>query len=795
MFLLVFGSAPAKVLAPPRLPRHNLLVYRGPNNEVAPVCSEVDWRHRREEIIRGMQSVMGQLPGHEKRCPLDSKTIEEIDCGAFVRRTIEYTSEPNCRVPAYLLIPKKAEKCSAVLCLHPTDHQVGNGVVVGLGAGRYPAYANELAERGFVVLAPNYPLLAKYQPDLRALGWSSGTLKAVWDNIRGLDLLESLPQVRPGGIGAIGHSLGGHNALFTAIFDDRIKTVVSCCGFDSFLDYYGGDNANWQPGKGWAQERYMPKLADYRDKLSDIPFDFHEVIGALAPRHVLVIAPKNDDNFRVDSVARIAAAARPVFALHGAAERLQIEHPDSTHDFPQPWREKSYRLFESVLKSQGAKLRVGVFEVDASPPIGSPLAYDRTLAIETPLSCRGIVLVGAGQPIVLCAIDWIGIGNEAHRYFRERLAAAAGTTADRVAVHTLHQHDAPWCDFEMDDLLSANGQRGAQFDSGFARAVIGRAAESVKNAIANAQTVTHLGTASARVEGVASNRRILGPDGKVRATRYTATKDPALRAEPEGIIDPDLRAIAFLDGDSPIAVLTFYATHPQSYYRTGRANPDFPGLARNARQKITGVKHIHFNGAGGNIGAGKYNDGSPAMRPILAERMEAGMAKAWQTLSKSPITAADIAWSSFPVQLPPADHLNDEALTASIRDANSTLNQRSLAAAGLVFSRRCRAGVKTELGCIRLGPARILSMPGELFVEYQLAAQRMRPDLFVTMAGYGDYGPAYIGTAAAYEEGGYETKPTSSFVSPQVERVIVQGLQALLEIPESQRTEQLVRPK
>src|SRR5205823_1121459 len=104
-------------------------------------------------------------------------------------------------------------------------------------------------------------------------------------------------------------------------------------------------------------------------------------------------------------------------------------------------------------------LRVGVFDVDASPPVGSPLAYDPCTAVETPLSCRGIVLIGADKPIVLCAVDWIGIGNAAHQYFRERLAAAAGTTAERIVVHTLHQHDAPWCDFEMDELLSAHGLR------------------------------------------------------------------------------------------------------------------------------------------------------------------------------------------------------------------------------------------------------------------------------------------------------------------------------------------------
>jgi hypothetical protein len=430
-----------------------------------------------------------------------------------------------------------------------------------------------------------------------------------------------------------------------------------------------------------------------------------------------------------------------------------------------------------------ASVRIAVFEVDASPPVGSPLAYDPAKAIETPLSCRGIVIVGADQPIVLCAVDWIGIGNGAHDFFRERLAAAAGTTADRVAVHTLHQHDAPWCDFEMDEILSAHGLRGQQFDSGSARAMIERAAAAVRKAVAEPVAIAHIGLGRACVKEVASNRRILGPDGKVKSVRYSATKDPALRAEPEGVIDPELKLIGFFNGETPHAVLTFYATHPQSYYRTGRANPDFPGLARNHRQQVTGVSHIHMNGAGGNITAGKYNDGSPANRAILAERLEAGMKSAWDTMRKSAIAANDIGWSTVSVALPPAQHLDEAALLATVGDPAIPMSRRSLAAGGLVFLHRSRAGEKASLGCLRLGTARIVSMPAELFVEYQLAAQQMRPDLCVAMAAYGDYGPSYIGTAIAYEQGGYETQPTSSFVAPQVEGVLLDGLRKLLDAP------------
>ncbi len=340
---------------PPRLPRDNLLLRRGADGRPVAVTTTAEWADRRAEIIRGMEAVMGRLPGDAKRCPLDVRIENEVDCGSYVRRLVTYASEPGSRVPAYLLVPKDAlagrRKARAVLCLHPTDDKVGHGVVVGLGGKENRAYANELAERGYVALAPNYPILAKYRPDVKALGWESGTLKAVWDNVRGLDLLASLPFVDARGFGAIGHSLGGHNAVFTAAFDERIKAVVSCCGLDSFVDYYGGRDDQWRAEKGWCQTRYMPKLANYRGRLDDIPFDFSEVIAVLAPRHVLIVAPTKDSNFRADSVDRIAAAARPVFALFGHGERLRVEHPDCSHDFPPAMREAAYKLFDATLRN------------------------------------------------------------------------------------------------------------------------------------------------------------------------------------------------------------------------------------------------------------------------------------------------------------------------------------------------------------------------------------------------------------------------------------------------------------
>ncbi len=331
----------------PRLDRTNLLVYRNSKGEVVPVGSKADWQKRRAVVLAGMQEVMGPLPGKEKRCALDVKLEEEVDCGSYIRRFITYSSEPGSRVPAYLLIPKEAltgrKKFPAILCLHQT-HKLGQKVVVGLGNSPHDEYAVELVQRGYVCLAPPYPLLANYAPDLKALGYQSGTMKAIWDNMRGLDLLESLPFVKKGKFGTIGHSLGGHNSVYTAVFDPRIKVIVSSCGLDSYLDYMNGNI------KGWASDRYMPKLLEYQNRLTDIPFDFHEMIGALAPRTCFINAPVGDTNFKWRSVDEIVKAASQIYQLYGVPRNLRVEHPDCGHDFPDEMRQIAYRLFDDNLK-------------------------------------------------------------------------------------------------------------------------------------------------------------------------------------------------------------------------------------------------------------------------------------------------------------------------------------------------------------------------------------------------------------------------------------------------------------
>jgi len=439
-------------------------------------------------------------------------------------------------------------------------------------------------------------------------------------------------------------------------------------------------------------------------------------------------------------------------------------------------------LFSAGATAADNGLRAATFDIDATPPVGTYLAYDPMInSWDLGLRARGIVLLGAGEPIVLCAIDWLGIGNEGHDAFRDALARGAGTTRERVAVHTLHQHDAPACDLSTEKTLRKYGLDLQRYDSSHALDLMARLEKAAAAAIDKAEPVTHLGLGKAEVFKVASNRRIFGPDSKVRATRYTACRDPELRAEPEGVIDPEVSVVSLWNEEKPVAVLSYYATHPQSYYRTGIANPDFPGVARFMRQlAVPAALHIHFTGAGGNIGAGKYNDGSPENRLVLAERLADGMRRAWEATVKTPISASDVGWKSEAVALPPAKHFDVAKIEAELANTEDR-GKLSPKVWDLTWARLCAEGRKIDLPCLALGNARILHMPGELFVEYQLAAKAERPDLFVCMAAYGDYGPSYIGTAEAYKTGGYEVSERASNVSAEVEPILMGAMKRLLQ--------------
>jgi dienelactone hydrolase len=303
------------------------------------------WREERAAVLQGMQDVMGKLPPASKDAPKVVRLASE-KLKAFTRIKLTYESELGDAVPAWLLIPNSLSgRAPAMLCLHQTT-KIGKDEPVGLGGNANLHYAQELAERGFVCLAPDYPYLGENTFDPYANGYASCTMKGIVNHRRGVDVLQSLPEVNAARIGAIGHSLGGHNALFVAAFDERIKAVVTSCGFTSFRKYFNGDLT------GWAGKRYMPRIAEKFGKdPARMPFDFPALLGALAPRPVFINAPLRDSNFAVDGVRDCVTAAQLVYNdVFHVSRRLVVEYPDAAHDFPLAVRMRAYEFCARWLK-------------------------------------------------------------------------------------------------------------------------------------------------------------------------------------------------------------------------------------------------------------------------------------------------------------------------------------------------------------------------------------------------------------------------------------------------------------
>jgi len=368
----------------------------------------------------------------------------------------------------------------------------------------------------------------------------------------------------------------------------------------------------------------------------------------------------------------------------------------------------------------------------------------------------------------LCAVDWTGLRNEANWTWRQALAKAAHTTPERVAVHCVHPHNTPFADVEAERLLQRVPGAPLSLDLKFFDRAVQRCADAVQASLKHTSRFNHIGIGQARVEKVASSRRILGDDGKVQYVRFSATKEPKIQAAPEGLIDPWLKTLSFWNDDKPLAALSYYAVHPMSYYGDGRVSADFCGLARQKRQdEDTSVFQVYFTGCAGNITAGKYNDGSHANRPILRDRIYTAMKTAWQMTKRHALDTWE--WRIEPIRLPPRREktFGAEASRKVLDDGKAPKTQRGNAAFQLAWLKRLDRPI--ELTCLDLGKALVLHLPGEPFIEYQLKAQELRKDVFVCVAGYGDDGPGYIPTDHAYLEGGYE--PTVALAAPSEKKL------------------------
>jgi hypothetical protein len=423
------------------------------------------------------------------------------------------------------------------------------------------------------------------------------------------------------------------------------------------------------------------------------------------------------------------------------------------------------------------------FSTEVTPPLGHACmggGIAPVQKIEDPLFVNGLVLLGGDKPLVIASIDWCEIRNDAYDRWRTVLAEAARTTPERVLFSSVHQHDAPIADLEAQRLLEKHGAKGSICDLDFHEKTVQRVAKSLRDSLASPRKVTHLGIGQAKVAEVASNRRFVGPDGKPYHGRMSATRDPKLREYPEGTIDPWLKLLSFWDKDKAIAVLGAYATHPMSYYGKGGVTADFVGLARKRFQADhPQAAVLYLSGCSGNVTAGKYNDGAPENRPVLADKIYKGMTAAWEATKKQPLQ--QLAFRSAKLRLDPR---NDAGFTVADLTKRLTTDPKPfgqcLAALGLSWRKRADAGFQLDVPVVDFGPAQYLLLPAEAYVEYQLHAQQVRPDAFVMTAGYGECAPGYIPTERAVEEKDSNLHDWC-WVAPGAEKAMKAAIEAALK--------------
>lgn len=277
--------------------------------------------------LERMQEIMGPLPTPIK-APPDPVTQSEVADGGLLRRHITCDG-----VPAWLLLPAgPARRRGAVLCLHQTT-RIGKDEPAGIGGKPNLHHARELALRGYVTMAPDYPNFGEYKIDAYANGYVSTTMLGIVNHMRAVSLLSHLPCVDPKRIAVCGHSLGGHNSLFVAAFDRRIRAVITSCGFTSFAKYYGGNLA------GWSHRGYMPKIG--ARKPEEMPFDFKDILATISSRPIFVNAPLHDANFDASGVDDAVRDSKH--------PKITVEHPDCEHDFPPEVRLRAYAWLDRLL--------------------------------------------------------------------------------------------------------------------------------------------------------------------------------------------------------------------------------------------------------------------------------------------------------------------------------------------------------------------------------------------------------------------------------------------------------------
>jgi pimeloyl-ACP methyl ester carboxylesterase len=314
-----------------------------------------DWQERRETLRRRFLDLIRDNHKPDKP-PLDLKVHESVVVdGVYTRRLVSYNVEADERAHAYLGVPLDLDgKAPGVVALHGTFAQ-GKERAAGLVDNPDKAYLDHLCRRGYVVIAPDHfvaghriPPEGPYEtgrfhekhPEWTAVG------KFTYEHSIAVDVLQSLDEVDPERIGAMGHSLGGHGTIFLAAYDERIKAAACNCGASFFRHNPGVEH--------WARDRWYVYFKHIRPGLLEgklPPIDFHEIIALIAPRAFLDVSGLNDGHpltqrQRVLMLTRIM----DVYELEQAPGNFAFYAHGRGHAVPHESRQLIYGWLDAHLK-------------------------------------------------------------------------------------------------------------------------------------------------------------------------------------------------------------------------------------------------------------------------------------------------------------------------------------------------------------------------------------------------------------------------------------------------------------
>ena len=349
----------------------------------------------RKEIIRQQNlirekwlALTGAFPAEKPQ--LNVEIREERETAKYRMRKVAFRADARYDddiITAWLLLPHGMnDRTPAVLCLHPTTFGCGKAVVTGEVAPYLEqaapaerslppsfwedrAYAKHLAERGYIVLAPDTYADGErveaghrpYEPvDFyrRYPQWSM-VGKAIWDHLLCMDFLVTVPGVDVKNIGVIGHSLGGHSAVFVAGFDERIKATVTnggCTIFRKYMEHW----SRLPLPESLVREKppvycYLPAFRPYLGNHDlENPVTFADLMGLICPRFLLYAGATSNSGMEggLEVLQETWDGVYDFYARAGAAERVHYHIYPGNHGFPPRARDYEFNWLDARLKSK-----------------------------------------------------------------------------------------------------------------------------------------------------------------------------------------------------------------------------------------------------------------------------------------------------------------------------------------------------------------------------------------------------------------------------------------------------------